>query len=125
MSSNQKMLKIMSFIAIIAAFGMGVWTYFSIMFANTPQGLLLAISAVIPCVLDVLLGCYGIGAANKPALSCGTIYIAMYYLAAVLNVVAAGIYILIGGMPVPSIINCIVVLVYCYFAQKVRQEALR
>lgn len=125
MSSNQKMLKIMSFITILAAFGMGVWTFFALAFADTPQGLLLAISALVPCVLDVLLGCYGVGAANKPALSCGTIYVAMNFLAAVLNIVAVVIYVLIGGMPAPSILNCAIVLAYWYFARNVRKEALR
>ena len=48
MSQNQKMLKIMSFITLIAAFGMAAYAAMSIAFANTSPGLLLAICVIVP-----------------------------------------------------------------------------
>lgn len=114
----------MSFVAILAALGMAWWSFTAISLANTSAGLLLAIFAVAPCVLDVVLGCWGIGAANKPALSCGTYYVAATWLAVVVNVAAVVVYVLIGSMAVPSIINLVMVAVYLYFSRKVRIAAL-
>lgn len=125
MSQNQKMLKIMSFAAVIAAFAMAAYSVMAISFANTSTGLLLATCVVVPCFLDAALGVWGIGAANKPVRSCGTLYVGLVFLAVVLNLVAVVVTVLIGGFPWPSIVNCIIVCAYSYFARGVRQEALR
>lgn len=125
MSQNQKMLKIMSFIIIVAAIGMAAWTGMSFMFANTSTGLLLAICALVPTLLDAFLGVLGIGVANKPARGLGAYYVGMTWLSLVLNVVAVVVFVLIGGMPAPSIVNLVVAAVYLYYSRRVRFEALR
>lgn len=125
MSQNQKMLKILSFITVIAAFGMAAYTVTSLAFANTSPGLLLAICAVVQCFLDAALGVWGVGAANKPVRSCSTPYVLLVLLAVVLNVVAVVVTVLIGGFPWAPIVNAVVVLVYGNYARNVRREALR
>ena len=125
MSQNQKLLKIMSFVTVVAALGMAWWTFVSFMFANNSIGLLLAISALVPCLLDVPLGMWGIGAANKPARACETYYVAITWLAVVLNAVSVVVFVLIGGYALPSIVNCVIVVAYLYFSRGVRLEALR
>ncbi len=136
MSSNQKWLKIMSFLSILAGVGMAVWTSFSLAFANTSLGLLLAICMGVQAFLDVALGVFGIGAANKPVRAEGLYYIAMVWLALILNVVAVIVIALIGGggqtedmvyafvsLDIPSIINLVVVFFYCRFARLVRAQS--
>lgn len=125
MSQNQKMLKIMSFIAVLAAFGMAWWTFMSLSFANTSPGLLLAICALVPCLLDAVIGVWGVPAANKPVRTLPVYYAALVWLALVLNIVAVVVYVLIGGMPWPSIVNLVVVALYLYFWRGVHAEALR
>lgn len=125
MSQNQKLLKIMSFVAVAAALGMAWWTATAIAFADTSTGLLLAICSVVPCVLDLFLGVWGIGAANRPARAYAPRYVGITLLALVLNVVAAVVYILLNGFVVPSIANLAIVAVYYYFSRAVRIEALK
>lgn len=124
MSQNQKMLKIMSFITLIAAFGMAAYAAMSIAFANTSPGLLLAICVIVQCFLDAALGVWGIGAANKPARSVETPFVGLNWLALVLNVVAVVVTVLIGGFPWAPIVNAVIVAVYFFYARNVRQEAL-
>ena len=119
MSQNQKMLKIMSFITLIAAFGMAAYAAMSIAFANTSPGLLLAICVIVQCFLDA-----GIGAANKPARSVETPFVGLNWLALVLNVVAVVVTVLIGGFPWAPIVNAVIVAAYFFYARNVRQEAL-
>ncbi len=125
MSSNQKMLKIMSFVTVVAALAMAAWTGMSFMFANTSTGLLLALCVLVPAVLDAVLGVFGVGVANKPARGTGIYYIGLSWLALVLNVVAVIVYVLIGGMTWPSIANLVVIVVYFHFSRRVRFEAMR
>ena len=125
MSSNQKMLKIMSFIAVIAAIVMAAWTGMSLMFANTSPGLLLAICSLVAALFDLLLGGMGIGVANKPVRGLGVYYVGFTWLAVVLNVVAVVIYVFIGGFVVPSIVNAVIMIAYLYYSRAVRFEALR
>ena len=119
MSQNQKILKIMSFVAVIAALGMAWWSSMAIAFANTSPGLLLAICSVVPCVLDLFLGVWGIGAANRP------MYVGVTLLALVLNAVAVVVYVLLNGFVWPAIVNLVIVAVYYYFSRAVRFEALK
>lgn len=136
MSSNQKWLKIMSFIAILAGVGMAVWTSVSLAFANTAPGLLLAICMGAQAFLDVALGVFGIGAANKPVRSEGLYYIATVWLALILNVAAVIVIAFIGGggemdstayaivsLDIPSVINLVVVFFYARFARLVRVQS--
>lgn len=124
MSQNQKLLKIMSFIALIAAFGMAAFAVMSLAFANTSPGLLLAICVIVQCFLDAALGVWGVAAANRPARSCETPFVGLSWLALVLNIAAVVVTVLIGGFPWPPIVNCVIVFVYFYYARNVRQEAL-
>lgn len=125
MSQNQKILKIMSFVAVIAALGMACWSSMAIAFANTSPGLLLAICSVVPCVLDLFLGVWGIGAANRPARAYATMYVGVTLLALVLNAVAVVVYVLLNGFVWPAIVNLVIVAVYYYFSRAVRFEALK
>ena len=125
MSPNQKILKIMSFVAVVAAIAMAGWTGTSLMFANTSPGLLLAICSLVTAVLDAMLGVWGIGVANRPARGLGVYYIGVTWLAVVLNVVAVIVYVFIGGLVVPAAINLAIVAVYFYYSRHVRIEALR
>lgn len=125
MSSNQKMLKIMSFVCVIAAIAMAAWTGLSLSFANTSPGLLLAICSLVPALCDAALGVWGIGVANKPARGMTVYYIGITWLAVVLNVVAVVVYVFIGGMVAPSIVNLVITGVYFYYSRHVRFEALR
>ena len=122
MSQNQKILKIMSFVAVIAALGMAWWSSMAIAFANTSPGLLLAICSVVPCVLDLFLGVWGIGAANRPARAYATMYVGVTLLALVVAVV---VYVLLNGFVWPAIVNLVIVAVYYYFSRAVRFEALK
>lgn len=125
MSQNQKYLKIMSFVAVIATLAMAWWTSATIAGADTSEGLLLSLFAVVPCVLDLFLGVWGIGAANRPARSFGIPYRALVLLAVALNIVAVVIYVLMDGMVWPAVANTVVVLVYAGRARAVRLEALK
>ena len=118
MSQNQKILKIMSFVAVIAALGMAWWSSMAIAF-------LLAICSVVPCVLDLFLGVWGIGAANRPARAYATMYVGVTLLALVLNAVAVVVYVLLNGFVWPAIVNLVIVAVYYYFSRAVRFEALK
>lgn len=125
MSQNQKMLKIMSFVAVIATLGMAWWSSVAIAFANSSPGLLLALCSVVPCVLDLFLGVWGIGAANRPARAYATPYVGLTLLALVLNAVAVVVYVFLNGFVWPAIANLVIVAVYYYFSRAVRIEALR
>lgn len=136
MSSNQKWLKIMSFLAILAGVGMAVWTSISLAFADTSVGLLLAICMAVQAFFDVVLGVLGIGAANKPVRSEGLYYIAAVWLSLILNVAAVIVIAFIGGggdagqtayavasLDIPSVINLVVVFFYGRFARLVRAQS--
>ena len=124
MSQNQKMLKIASFITLLAAFGMAADSVMTLSFANTGPGLLLAICVIVQCLLDAVLGVWGIAAANKPTRSVETPFVGLNWLALVLNVVAVVVTVLIGGFPWAPILNAIVVFFYFFYARNVREEAL-
>ena len=125
MSQNQKMLKIMSFITLIAAFGMAAYAAMSIAFANTSPGLLLAICVIVQCFLDAALGRMGhrrrqqAGAQRRDAV-CGA------QLAGACAQRGRGVVVtvLIGGFPWAPIVNAIIVAAYFFYARNVRQEAL-
>ena len=136
MSSNQKWLKIMSFLAVLAGIGMAVWTSFSLAFANTSVGLLLAMCMGVQAVFDFLIGIFGIGAANKPVRAEGLYYIATVWLTFILNLVAVIVIALIGGsgedtdvvyafisLDIPSLINLVIVFFYVRFARLVRAQS--
>ena len=113
MTQNQKMLKIASFITLLAAFGMAADSVMTLAFANTGPGLLLSICVIVQCLLDAVLGVWGIAAANKPTRSVETPFVGLNWLALVLNVVAVVVTVLIGGFPWAPI-----------YARNVREEAL-
>lgn len=124
MSSNQKALKVMSFIAVLAAIGMAAWTGMALMFANTSTGLLLAICSLATALLDLVLGAAGIGVANRPALGLEVYYIGVSWLAVVLNAVSVVVYVLVPGFVWPAVVNLAIVAVYFHFSRRVRFEAL-
>ena len=137
MSQNQKLLKIMSLIAVPAGIGMAVWTSFSLFFANTPQGLLLTICMGVPAIFDLALGVYGIAAANRPARTEALYYVWMTWLALLLNIVAVVVIAFIGtsgsddvvyafiSLGIPSVLNLVIVALYCKYARAVRIESLK
>ena len=84
-----------------------------------------AICSVVPCVLDLFLGVWGIGAANRPARAYATMYVGVTLLALVLNAVAVMVYVLLNGFVWPAIVNLVIVAVYYYFSRAVRFEALK
>lgn len=124
MSHNQKMLKIMSFVAIVAALDMAAYSAMALSFANTPQGLLLATCTIVQCFLDAALGVWGIGAANKPTRACASPFVGLIWLALVLNLAIVVVTVLLGGFPWAPVLNAVLVVAYFYFARNVRAEAL-
>lgn len=124
MSSNQKALKVMSFIAVLAAIGMAAWTGMALMFANTSTGLLLVICSLATALLDLVLGAAGIGVANRPARGLEVYYIGVSWLAVVLNAVSVVVYVLVPGFVWPAAVNLAIVAVYFRFSRRVRFEAL-
>lgn len=125
MSPNQKALKVLSLIAVVAAIAMAGWTGMSFMFANTSPGLLLAICSLVTAFLDLALGVWGIGVANRPARGMEVYYIGATWLAVVLNVVSVVTYVFIDGFIWPAAVNLVLVALYLFYSRKVRFEALR
>ncbi|MBM6755796.1 hypothetical protein H6A18_04585 [Collinsella tanakaei] len=125
MSQNQKMLKIMSFVELFMAVAMAAWTGMSFMFANTSPGLLLSICSLVCALLDLYLGVWGIGVANRPSRGLGIYYVGITWLAVVLSAVSVVVYVFIGGLAIPAIANLAVAAVYLYCARRVRFEELR
>ncbi len=122
MTSVQKRLKIISFVLIAMCIVLAAVDSMAFAFANTSMGLLQAIIIGVAAVLDAALGVFGIGAANRP--SRAELLFPLATIAAVVNIFAALVLVMLPGVYVPNVVNCAVVCLHWHFLKLVRAQAL-